>query len=73
MLAGKGPRMLQLIARYADSYNTAWHGRGRRRGAHRASDRAACTAEGRDPATLEITVGIPVAYPDLGPAACPIR
>jgi probable F420-dependent oxidoreductase len=71
MLAGKGPRMLRLIARYADSYNTAWHGQPADAVARIESVRAACTAEGRDPATLEITVGIPLAYPDLGPGGMP--
>jgi alkanesulfonate monooxygenase SsuD/methylene tetrahydromethanopterin reductase-like flavin-dependent oxidoreductase (luciferase family) len=66
MLAGKGPRMLRLVARYADSYNTAWHARPADAVARIDSVRAACTAEGRDPASLEITVGMPLAYPELG-------
>jgi probable F420-dependent oxidoreductase len=71
MLAGKGPRMLRLIARYADSYNTAWHARPADAVARIESVRAACTAEGRDPATLEITVGVSLAYPELGSASAP--
>ena len=66
LIAGKGPRMLQLIARYADSCNTAWHARPADAVERIESIRAACTAEGRDPATLEITVGVPILYPDLG-------
>ena len=57
LIAARRPRMLQLVAQYADAWNTAWH-----------TDTAivkeryeplahACAAIGRDPATLEITVG----------------
>lgn len=69
LLVGAGqPRMLRLVARYADQWNTAWLGR-----AHELTERlerihAACADVGRDPATLDITVGIQVAYPDLGEA-----
>ncbi len=60
LVAGRRPRMLQLVARDADAWNTAWH-----------TDTAivkeryeplaqACAAIGRDPATLEITVGTEV-------------
>jgi len=69
LVAGKGPRMLTLTARYADSWNTAWHAEPADAVPRIASMHAACTAAGRDPATLEITVGVPVAYPDLGPAS----
>lgn len=69
MIAGKGPRMLQLTARHADSWNTAWHGNPADAVERIANVRAACTAEGRDPATLEITVGLPVVYSDLGKSA----
>jgi probable F420-dependent oxidoreductase len=71
MVAGKGPRMLQLTARHADSWNTAWHADPADAVDRIASVRAACAAEGRDPATLEITAGVPVVYPDLGPGAMP--
>jgi probable F420-dependent oxidoreductase len=69
MVAGKGPRLLQLTARFADSWNTAWHATPELALERIANVRAACTDFGRDPATLEITVGIPVSYPDLGPGA----
>ncbi len=60
LIGARRPRMLQLVARYADAWNTAWH-----------TDTAivkeryeplaqACTAIGRDPATIEITVGTEV-------------
>ncbi len=60
LIGARRPRMLQLVARYANAWNTAWH-----------TDTAlvkeryeplaqACTAIGRDPATIEITVGTEV-------------
>jgi len=67
LLIGAGqPRMLRLVARYADQWNTAWLG-----GPHQLAERmtriqAACTDVGRDPATLAVTAGVQVAFPDLG-------
>jgi len=69
MIAGKGPRMLRLTARHADAWNTAWHANPADAVARIADVHAACTAEGRDPATLEITVGLPLVYSDLGTPA----
>jgi alkanesulfonate monooxygenase SsuD/methylene tetrahydromethanopterin reductase-like flavin-dependent oxidoreductase (luciferase family) len=66
MLAGSRPRMQRLAARYAESWNTAWHGEPATAVARIESIRAACVAEGRDPATLEITVSVGISYPDLG-------
>ncbi len=63
--AGK-PRMLQLTARYADSWNTAWLGLPTLLGERRERLEAACREVGRDPQTLEVTVGVSVAFPDLG-------
>ena len=59
LIAAKGDRMLRLTARHADAWQTAWFGLPDERFADRL-DRltAACDAEGRDPATLERTVGI---------------
>ena len=64
--AGRGPRMMGMVARLADAANIAWMGRPTdpvlvERMA--ALDRA-CEAIGRDPATLERTVGVSVRYPD---------
>ena len=60
------PRMLRLAARYADQWNTVWLGE-----AHELAERLerihnACTEVGRDPATLDVTVGVQVSCPDLG-------
>lgn len=68
LIAAKRPRMLDLTARHADAWNLAWFGQPDERLARVRGDLdAACIAAGRDPATLEITVGITVRYPDLAP------
>jgi alkanesulfonate monooxygenase SsuD/methylene tetrahydromethanopterin reductase-like flavin-dependent oxidoreductase (luciferase family) len=66
LIAAKRPRMLELTARYADIWNEAWFGPldDRWRGLRRDLE-AACRAAGRDPATLERTVGVSVRMPDL--------
>lgn len=68
LVAAKRPRMLELTARHADAWNLAWFGAPDERwaGARRDLD-AACAAVGRDPSTLERTVGLSVRYPDLLP------
>jgi len=60
LVAGNGPRMLSLAARWADAWNTAWFdapGDERLAERLRALDEA-LAEEGRDPASLERTVGI---------------
>jgi probable F420-dependent oxidoreductase len=66
LVAAKGPRMLRLAAELADAWNTAWFGMPDERLARRFADfRAACADVGRDPATVEVTVGVTVkAEPD---------
>ncbi len=65
LIAGNKPRMLSLVARYADSWNTAWFKRPDDRLHERlAALDAALEAEGRDPATLERTIGLVVRDPD---------
>jgi alkanesulfonate monooxygenase SsuD/methylene tetrahydromethanopterin reductase-like flavin-dependent oxidoreductase (luciferase family) len=68
LIAAKRPRMLELTAHYADIWNEAWFGPldERWRELRRDVD-AACRAVGRDPATLERTVGVSVRMPDLLP------
>jgi alkanesulfonate monooxygenase SsuD/methylene tetrahydromethanopterin reductase-like flavin-dependent oxidoreductase (luciferase family) len=64
MVAAKGDRMLRLTARHADQWQTAWFGLPDERFADRlARLRLACAAEGRDLATLELTVGVGIADP----------
>jgi alkanesulfonate monooxygenase SsuD/methylene tetrahydromethanopterin reductase-like flavin-dependent oxidoreductase (luciferase family) len=63
LVAAKGPRMLELTARHADAWNLAWFGLPDERLARvRGELLAACERVGRDPATLEVTVGISVRY-----------
>lgn len=65
LIAGNRPRMMRLVARHADAWNTAWFGRPDDRLHERLRDLdAALEAEGRDPASLERTVGLIVRDPD---------
>jgi alkanesulfonate monooxygenase SsuD/methylene tetrahydromethanopterin reductase-like flavin-dependent oxidoreductase (luciferase family) len=68
LIAGKQPRMMQLVARYADQWNAAWYGlpaEATELAERIARQRAACEAEGRDFSTLRLTAGILVAFPHL--------
>ncbi|HYO30223.1 MAG TPA: LLM class flavin-dependent oxidoreductase [Thermomicrobiales bacterium] len=67
LVASFGPRMLKLTARFADAWNTAWLATPEPLAQRRTGLEEACRAEGRDPAEIEITVGVNVAYPDLSP------
>ena len=61
LVAAKGPRMLRLTAEHADAWNTAWFGMPDDRLAQRLADmRSACAGAGRDPFSLEVTVGVTV-------------
>ncbi len=67
LIAGKQPRMLELVARHADAWNAAWYGHPD--DAHElrerlANLRRALDAAGRDPSTLELTAGVFVAVAD---------
>jgi alkanesulfonate monooxygenase SsuD/methylene tetrahydromethanopterin reductase-like flavin-dependent oxidoreductase (luciferase family) len=66
LIAAKQPRMMRLTARYADAFNTAWHGHVESIEPRVTALREACEAEGRDPDSIELTVGVNVAFPDLG-------
>ena len=72
LIAARRDRMLRLAARHAAAWNTAWFGLPDERFRERRRDLlAACEAEGRDPATVEQTVGIEVhdgTPPTPGPA-----
>lgn len=66
LIAAKRPRMLELTARHADAWNLAWFGRpDERLTSVRDELLATCDRIGRDPATLDQTVGIEIRYPDL--------
>lgn len=68
MVAGSGPRMLSLVVRHADAWNTAWHTTPEAAAATLDSLRHACEQADRDPASVALTVSVPVSYPDLGRA-----
>lgn len=57
------PRTLSLTARHADMWNTCWLGRPDLLPERRTALDAACATEGRDPASLAVTVGVSVAGP----------
>jgi alkanesulfonate monooxygenase SsuD/methylene tetrahydromethanopterin reductase-like flavin-dependent oxidoreductase (luciferase family) len=69
LIASRGPRMLRLTARHADAWNTAWFGLPDNRFHQRLhAVRDVMDVEGRDPATLRMTVGMEILDPDnLGP------
>ena len=61
LIAAKGERALRLVARHADAWNAAWFGLPNERFEQRRADLlTACEAESRDPATLEMTVGLTI-------------
>ncbi len=61
LIAAKGDRVMRLAAKHADAWNAAWFGFPSDRYHERADNlRRACEAEARDPATMEITVGVTV-------------
>jgi alkanesulfonate monooxygenase SsuD/methylene tetrahydromethanopterin reductase-like flavin-dependent oxidoreductase (luciferase family) len=72
LIAAKRPRMLELTARYADIWNDAWFGIPDERWAGVCRDlAAACRAVGRDPTSIERTVGVNVRITGLMGAGGP--
>jgi alkanesulfonate monooxygenase SsuD/methylene tetrahydromethanopterin reductase-like flavin-dependent oxidoreductase (luciferase family) len=65
LIGAAQPRMLRLVAQHADAWNTAWHTTPEMVSDAWKNMLAACEAVGRDPATLELTVG--TATHALGP------
>jgi alkanesulfonate monooxygenase SsuD/methylene tetrahydromethanopterin reductase-like flavin-dependent oxidoreductase (luciferase family) len=73
LVAAKGERMMRITARLADAWQTAWFGLPDDR--YRARHRdllAACDVVGRDPSTLEVTVGIDVQQAPEGQTPLPL-
>lgn len=67
MIAGKQPRMMELVARYADQWNAAWYGypdQADELHERLANLRHAMEGVGRDPSTLTLTAGIFVGLSD---------
>jgi alkanesulfonate monooxygenase SsuD/methylene tetrahydromethanopterin reductase-like flavin-dependent oxidoreductase (luciferase family) len=68
LVAGNGPRILRLTARYAEAWNTAWFaGPDERLRERVAALESALEEEGRDPSTLRRTVGMYIADPAVAP------
>jgi FMNH2-dependent dimethyl sulfone monooxygenase len=68
LVAGNGPRLLRLVARHADAWNTAWFGAPDERLESRLTLlEEALEAEGRDARTLRRTVGLHVIDPESAP------
>ena len=68
MMVGSGkasPRMLELTAKYADLWNTGYMGKPETMIEPIAKIKAACGKVGRDPATMGITAGLGLWFPDL--------
>jgi probable F420-dependent oxidoreductase len=65
LIAGQGPRMLGLVARHADVWNVAWLGPAAQLRPRLEPLHAALAEAGRDPASLEITVGVNVVLPQF--------
>jgi alkanesulfonate monooxygenase SsuD/methylene tetrahydromethanopterin reductase-like flavin-dependent oxidoreductase (luciferase family) len=65
LIGGRGPRMLSLVAEHADAWNVAWFGLpGPKFTEAHERALAACADAGRDPATLDVSVGIYVKADD---------
>jgi probable F420-dependent oxidoreductase len=60
LIGAKGPRMLKLVARYADAWNTAWHMDPAVAAQRWENLQAACAEVGRDPSAIEFTLGVPI-------------
>jgi probable F420-dependent oxidoreductase len=56
-IGAKQPRMLRLVARYADAWNTVWHPSAQGVINVYPNLLRACAEVGRDPATIELTAG----------------
>jgi alkanesulfonate monooxygenase SsuD/methylene tetrahydromethanopterin reductase-like flavin-dependent oxidoreductase (luciferase family) len=65
LLAGTKPRMMALIAKHADRWNSVWYGEPEADFRKERSDlEAACVAIGRDPREIEVSAGIIVTASD---------
>ena len=65
LIAARGPRMLRLAAEHADAWNEAWFGDPAEIEPRVAPLKEALAAAGRDPATLQVTIGVNVVVPAL--------
>ena len=69
LIAGKQPRMMSLVAQYADAYNTAWWGDVSSIEPDRKALQDACAAIDRDVTEITFTAGVVIRFDDLlGPS-----
>jgi len=74
LVAADGPRMVRLTIELADAWQTAWFGLPDQRFRDRRRDFvAACTAAGRDPAAIEVTVGVEIDAASTGERSLPLE
>jgi alkanesulfonate monooxygenase SsuD/methylene tetrahydromethanopterin reductase-like flavin-dependent oxidoreductase (luciferase family) len=64
LIGASRPRMLRLTAELGDAWNTCWLGRAGELPPRLAELHAACSDVGRDPTTLDVTVGQIVTTPE---------
>src|SRR5260370_42629547 len=57
LIGASRPRMLQIVAHYADAWNTAWHVDPAVVKQRYEEFKEACAGVGRDPAAIELTAG----------------
>lgn len=69
LIGARRPHMLHIVARYADAWNTVWHTDPAAVLERYAEFKDICTAAGRDPATIELTVGTLVQLPSTEKSA----
>jgi alkanesulfonate monooxygenase SsuD/methylene tetrahydromethanopterin reductase-like flavin-dependent oxidoreductase (luciferase family) len=67
-IGAKRPRMMRLVAQYADVYNAVWYRDPAQLADPFAKLDAACEEVGRDPSTIARTSGTNVLVPDAGEA-----
>jgi len=67
-IGAKRPRMMRLVAKYADVYNAVWFREPSQLVQPYANLEAACREVGRDPATIGRTTGVFALAPDAGEA-----
>jgi len=65
LIAGKRPRMMSLVAKWADAYNTCWWGDAAGIETDRTGLRDACAAIGRDFDEITFTAGVTIWFDDL--------
>jgi probable F420-dependent oxidoreductase len=66
LIGASRPRMLRLVARYADAWNTVWHVDPQEVKERYERFKQVCLEVGRDPATIELTVGTVVRMSQSG-------